>query len=134
MDPRLAKLIRTYQERAAWVVSLFPSAGIAVPTSGSEWAGTRIPQKGRLNADVLYFKHGFGLGVHYPGGVIDFDFGEGGRIDGFNLGRLTGFASNDPYKFGFASDQEMAAAFEEACNQGEVLDLGAVLCFLREER
>ena len=92
MDHRLAKLIADYIASVSEAVKLLESAGFERPKSNTEWACNEIPQIGVLPGGIKYFKHGYGCAVHLDSGGVDFDFGENGEINGFDIWRLSGFA------------------------------------------
>jgi hypothetical protein len=63
---------------------------------------------------VRYFRHGYGCAVELHTGKVDFDFGEKGEIDGFDLWRLSRLADGRLASFGFGSEKELERAFDEA--------------------
>lgn len=92
MNSGLARLIADYQASVREAVALLNKSGIPLPTSNTEWTGVDIPARGVLDGGVSYFKHGYGCAVRLPGGVVDFDFGANGEIDGFDSWRLVSYA------------------------------------------
>jgi hypothetical protein len=119
MDRRLALLIQDYQETVVKAVAVLERAGIPRPASNTEWAGTDLS-----TADVMseyrIFKHGFGCSVKGLGLAVDFDFGNAGQIDGFDIGRLQAFATRRADLFGFASFDEIRRALADATEGGEI--------------
>ena len=65
-------------------------------------------------------KHGYGCLVEGPQGSVDFDFGDNGEIDGIDPGFLTQFVRDRLAEYGFDSEEEVLAAFERACTDGEL--------------
>lgn len=94
MNVNLASLIDAYQSAVRDAVNLMYASGIEAPESNTAWACSGVPQVSELLGGVRYFKHGFGCAVHLPSGTVDFDFGEHGEINGFDLSRLQAFAKN----------------------------------------
>jgi hypothetical protein len=130
MDPRLSKLILDYQGKVAEAVAVLENAGYPRPSSDSAWAGTDGPPHGELTPRYHFFKHGFGCAVHGPGWKLDFDFGEGGQIDGFDPSRLKGFAAGRLDAYGLHSEREIDDLFARARDAGEVVFSGYILSYL----
>ena len=95
-----------------------------------DWIALDIPQIGELNGGVGYFKHGAGCAVQLPDGPVDFDFGSAGEIDGFNAGRLSIFARNQPHDYGFASEKEVTKVFDAEVKSGRIRYSGNVNYYL----
>lgn len=55
-----------------------------------------------------------------PGLAVNFDFGNAGQINGFDIGRLQAFATSRPDVFGFASLDEIRRTLAEATEGGEI--------------
>ncbi len=70
---------------------------------------------------MRYFKHGFGCAVRLPSGVVDFDFGLHGQINGFDLWRLISFAGKNLDQYGFVSEQEIKSSFSSAVESDEII-------------
>lgn len=94
------------------------------------WAALDIPQTGELNGQVRYFKHGFGCAVGLLNGAVDFDFGSAGEIDGFNTGRLAGFAGILLQEYGFSSENELRKVFDAEVKYGRIRYSGYVIYYL----
>jgi hypothetical protein len=119
MDRRLALLIEDYQETVVKAITVLERAGIRRPPSNTQWAGISLPN-GDLLPGYRIFKHGFGCSVKGPGLAVDFDFGNAGQIDGFDIGRLQAFATRRPDLFGVASFDEIRRTLAEATEGGEI--------------
>lgn len=132
MDQRLSQLISDYQAAVREAVDLMVRTGIARPQSNVAWAGTDIRQISDLVGGVRYRKHGYGCAVQLPTGSVDFDFGERGEIDGFDVWRLLGFAGRRLSSYGFAKEDELKDAFETAFANGELLYSGYILYYLKQ--
>lgn len=130
MDPRLSKLITTYQARVAEAVGVLEKAGYPRPSSDSNWAGAEGPPHGELAPGYTFFKHGFGCAVHGPGWKVDFDFGEVGQIDGFDPSKLKGFAAGHLDDYGMRSEQEIDDLFARARDAGELAFSGSILFYV----
>ena len=132
MDLRLRRLVKDYQEAVSAALKLMTQSQISLPTSNVAWACSDLPQVGVLEGDVKYFKHGYGCAVHLPSGVVDFDFGEHGETDGFDLWRLNNFAEDRLLAYGFASESELKACFAGAVEAGAIRYSGYILHYLVE--
>lgn len=130
MDPRFLKLITDYQKRVAEAVAALERAGFSRPRSDAEWAGAEGPKRGESLSGYRFFKHGYGCGVQGPGFTLDFDFGESGQIDGFEVSRLKAFAANRLEDYGLQSPAEVDALFAEARDAGELAFSGYILFYL----
>lgn len=129
MDKRLALLIDDYLASVFAAVKLCEESGIPRPCSNTEWAENGIPQTGILLGGVKYFKHGYGCAVHLQNGGVDFDFGEKGQIDGFNIGRLTGLAGERLRQYGFESEEALRHCFNESIEKGQLVYSGYLLYY-----
>lgn len=130
MEARLAKLIAAYQAAILAAVSLMVSSGIPRPKSNMEWACMDIPQKGTLSSGITYYKHGYGCAVHLPSGIVDFDFGAQGQIDGFDVWRLSVFAGDELSSYGFDSEQQLKDIFKEAVHEGALIHSDYILYYV----
>jgi hypothetical protein len=119
MDQRLALLIRDYQQTVVKAVAVLAQAGIHRPATNTKWAGTDVPT-GDILPGYRIFKHGFGCSVKGPDLAVDFDFGNAGQIDGFDIGRLQAFATRRADLFGFASLDDIRRTLVEATKGGEI--------------
>lgn len=130
MDDRLARLIADYQAAVRTAVALMRDSGVALPDSNMGWALNRMDHRGVLAGGIPYFKHGYGCAVTLPGGVVDFDFGEHGQIDGFDAWRLTGFAGPRLGEYGFADEAALKACFHAEVAAGSLVGSGYILYYL----
>lgn len=120
MDQNLQLLIAAYHATVKRAVILMSRSGIKMPYSSFAWIQADIPSIGMLDGNVPYFKHGAGCEVIFETGPVDFDFGENGEIDGFDLWRLTRFTDRGHLSYGFRSPDEIEQAFNEAAMSGEL--------------
>ena len=92
----LLRLVHDYQATVRAAVALFERhRGLGPPTRPDGWMTSGIPQSGTVDFEgtVRYFLHGYGCAVVWPDGTgVDWDFGDGGEIDGFDPWRLWHFA------------------------------------------
>lgn len=130
MDHRLATLIDDYCASVSSAVKLLAQGGIAHPESNTAWACNDIPQTGVLPGGVKYFKHGYGCAVHLKGSPVDFDFGEKGEINGFDMWRLSSFADERLEQYGFNSEKELEACFKAEVAIGSIVYSGYILHYL----
>lgn len=134
MDEKLQRLIADYQTNVRRAVALMHRSGIKMPYSAFAWVQTDIPHRGILDDGVPYFKHGAGCEVIFETVPVDFDFGENGEIDGFDLWRLTRFAAHGLQDYGFNTPDEVEQAFDAAKTSGELLYSGNCLYYLAKGR
>lgn len=132
MDTRLHKLIVEYLVAVARAVDLLKEGGIAMPETNLAWACNAIPHKGILPGGVPYFKHGYGCGVEFETGLVDFDFGQNGEIDGFDFWRLACFAGDRLNQYAFTSKEDFRTCFESAVDSGAFVSSNYLLHYLRE--
>lgn len=130
MDPRLFKLVRDYQRAVARAVALLNAAGVPRPASNNAWALAQIPPEGDLAEGCHYHKHGYGCAVRAPSWHVDFDFGDTGQIDGFDLWRLQDFADARLAEYGFKSEEELEEAFGAAVAAGDLQYSGYILYYV----
>ena len=105
-------------------------AGIRLPESNTAWACNALEQRGFLPGGAKYFKHGYGCAVHLDNAVVDFDFGDKGQVNGFDVWRLTRFAEGNLPAYGFESVEALKSSFDRAKLDGAILDSGYILHYL----
>jgi hypothetical protein len=116
---------RAAQDRGvAFIVEvLVPAFGVQLPDSPVEWvkisAETGLYNVRRVK-DVEVYAHGFGVELIFDGLTIDFDWGEAGEPDGFDLWRLWNFARLNPCGAPCPEHAEVRAWVEEAAAAGEL--------------
>jgi len=118
MNKQLADLICDYQAKVREALLLMQRSGIRMPSSNWRWIEADIPQKGLLDGNIAYMKHGIGCTVYLPDGEVDFDFGKRGEIDGFDAWRLSLFASEKLPTYGFENQDTLEKCFETAVAEG----------------
>jgi len=85
MKRELRELIEAYCTKASELIPRLSEAlGFKLPITNGEWVGLDISGRGKTDDGLQYFKHGFGVAIHFEGGKIDIDFGEIGGYDGFD--------------------------------------------------
>lgn len=130
MDRNLERLITEFQSRVRDAVALMYRSGIPMPYSSFAWLQAEVPGTGILDGGAKYFKHGAGCEVRFETGAVDFDFGDNGEIDGFDLWRLTNFCRDDLPFFGFDSMEQIEQSFTAALACGELEQSRGGLCYL----
>lgn len=121
MDKKLKRVISDYQASVRSAVELLHRSGIPLPITAGDWVRTNIPYEGELDGGVSYRKHGIGCQVDLPTGAVDFDFGDIGEINGFDLWRLTEFVDGETAKYGFESNDAIKRSFKAAVQSGELI-------------
>lgn len=130
MDRNLDRLITEFQSRVRDAVALMYRSGMPMPRSSFAWLRAEVPGIGILDGGVKYFKHGAGCEVRLETGAVDFDFGDNGEIDGFDLWRLTKFCRESLPCFGFDSEEQIEQSFNAALACGELEQSRGGLCYL----
>jgi hypothetical protein len=88
MIEALIRLIREYQGKVQEAVELFERyKGLQRPHHPLDWKFSGLSQRGYLDSEeqISYFLHGYGCCVNWPSSCVDWDFGEEGQIDGFDV-------------------------------------------------
>lgn len=132
MDSRLHSLIVDYLAAVARAVNLLKEGGIAMPESNLAWACNGLPHKGILPSGVPYFKHGYGCGVEFETGLVDFDFGQSGETNGFDFWRLACFAGDRLSQYTFTSKEDLRECFQSAVESGAFVSSTYMLYYLRK--
>jgi hypothetical protein len=132
MNKRLAQLISDYQISVSTALRLLQKSGIVLPISGRDWAEADIPACGELEGGIAYYKHGYGCAVSLPAGEIDFDFGDRGEIDGFDLWRLNLFAGSKFTEYGFDTKAALEESFNAAVKTGSLVYSGYSLYYVAD--
>ncbi|MBV6826444.1 hypothetical protein [Pseudomonas sp. PD9R] len=130
MDTNLSRVITNYQICVRKAVELMQRSGIPLPSTSLDWIDTDIPNHGKLKGDIPYYKHGHGCTVYSSDGKIDFDFGEDGEIDGFDLWRLSNFAKLRPSEHGHINEKLMEKLFAESVKNGSIIHSGYLLYYI----
>lgn len=107
MDARLRDLIDEYLAAIREALALFRTHRGMDAHSVMNWRSQEgLEQIGHVDPDgtIPYFFHGIGCAVHLPDGAVDWDFGHGGRSDGFDAWRLARFARARSARFGAFTD------------------------------
>lgn len=122
MIERLIQLIHEYQSRVQEAVELFEFyKGLKQPQHPQNCQSSEIPQSGYLDSSeqIYYFIHGYGCCVRLPSGSVDWDFGQEGQIDGFDVWRLYAFVERGTQNFPeFRDKKVLTTVFAEAESKG----------------
>jgi hypothetical protein len=122
MIERLIQLIHEYQSRVQEAVALFEHyKGLSQPQHPLEWQSSGIPRSGYLDPgeQISYFFHGYGCCVHLPSGIVDWDFGREGQINGFDVWRLDEFVKRGTQNFPeFRDEKVLEDVFAKAKSNG----------------
>jgi len=130
MDRNLDRLITEFQSQVRAAVALMYRSGMPMPHSSLAWLRAEVPGIGILDGGIKYFKHGAGCEVRLETGAVDFDFGDNGEIDGFDLWRLTKFCRDFLPCFGFDNAKQIEESFNAALAHGELEQSRGGLCYL----
>jgi hypothetical protein len=81
-----------------------------------------LEKVGVLDGKYKYFFHGVGCKFHFSKkNIIDFDYGEHGRIDGFDEWRLSGFIRTRQKKYPNIREVDIKTWFQEAIEANEIM-------------
>lgn len=85
------------------------------------WQSKEIPRRGEISGGIDYELHGVGCRVYFPKVCVDFDYGPGERIDGFDIWRLYIYACEVPNLHSKYIDQDVLKRdFNEYINLGKI--------------
>ena len=121
----LLTVIREFQSRVAAAAGVFQAHGYEDMLSA--WRSRRLPQVGYIDADRRYHYafHGIGCAFTFPSGeVLDWDFGHGDRIDGFDEWRLQQFLEDRPELQRVLPLSMLRSEFQGAIRAGTIVSPG----------
>ena len=78
------------------------------------------------------FQARYGCAIEGATDSVDFDFGENGEIDGFAASSLWEFAVASKKDYGFASEEEIAAAITRSAAEGALRFSGSILYYVQK--
>lgn len=131
MKNELRELINAYCTKASELIPrLSKSLGFELPITNGAWASLDIPYRGKTSDGLQYFKHGFGVAIHFDDRKIDIDFGDNGEYDGFDADRLFRFATASHFPTPYKNHREVEADIKDAVAQGELRFSGYILYYL----
>ena len=87
----MQNLIRSYQKQVSSVVEALRRE-LGSNDLLADWHSGAIPQSGTLSGGIHFSFHGVGCTATASDYLVNFDFGPGGRHDGFDAWRLWQFA------------------------------------------
>jgi len=128
MCERLVALIerfRAAQDRGVGFIVdvLGPTLGVRLPASPMEWVGI-CGETGLYNVrwinGVEVYSHGYGIELIFGALTIDFDWGEFGEPDGFDVWRLWHFARMNLCNVPCPKHADVKVWVEEAVAAGEL--------------
>ena len=120
---RLLKLVQEYQSKVLEAASLFEKHKGVLPIHLMSWRQCNLPQAAFLDPEnkISYSFHGIGCRDDLPEGEIDWDFGNEGRLDGFDAWRLWRFADEGTESFSeFKNKSLLDKTFAEAISDGMI--------------
>jgi hypothetical protein len=134
VHPPLEALIRRFrraQDRGvAFVIDVLgPAFGVRLPDSGWDWAifcGETGLHNVRETNGVGVYTHGYGIELIFDDVTIDFDWGDAGEPDGFDVWRLYNFARLNPSEVPSPEHDEVRAWVEAAAAAGELFRDGSL--------
>ena len=132
MDDQLRSLINDYQVAVAQAIAVLEDNGICErPLSRTNWVTNGMINKGTLGADGFYQKRGYGCLVDYQGLTIDFEFGEQGEADGFDIPKLNNFLEFNGRKHPLGKNNALSAAFKQAIQEKSIVGADTSLYYLK---
>ena len=129
MRPELRSLIHDYQAKVGDACHLLRQRLELAELDWFSWKPRHIPPKGWLDdaKAISYRFHGIGCCVEFGSVIVDFDFGPGGRRDGFDAWRLSQFARSTPNRSQFDDDESLHRELIQLLNAGELVRDGESL-------
>lgn len=118
-EERLLELVSKYQAAARDAAERL-RVELGVEQLLASWRAGRIERTGRLPSGTEYEFHGSGCWVSAPGALVDFDFGPGERVDGFDVWRLELFAQENHIEVGF----DLRTCFDALLKDGVIENPG----------
>ena len=130
MHATLIELIERFRDAQGQGVAyiadvLGPAYGFRLPSSPVEWVRTCSDTglyRVRQLAEVEIYAHGAGIELTFPNLTIDFDWGEFGEPDGFDVWRLWNFARSNPGEVPYPEYDEVKAWIDDASAAGELTE------------
>jgi hypothetical protein len=128
MQPALLSLIKRFrsaQDRGvAFIVDVLgPTLGVRLPNDPRDWVAI-CGETGLYNArwinGVGVYSHGYGIELVFGGLTIDFDWGEAGEPDGFDVWWLWNFARLNPCPEPCPEHAQVRAWLEDAVAANEL--------------
>lgn len=128
MCPPLVTLIERFREAQDRGVSfivdvLGPTLGVRLPNSPNDWVNI-CGETGLYNVrwinGVEVYSHGYGIELVFGGLTIDFDFGDAGEADGFDVWRLWNFGRLNSCGTSCPEYEQVRAWLEEAAAAREL--------------
>jgi hypothetical protein len=129
MHSALVNLIERFREAqdrgVEFIVGVLgPALGVRLPINPYDWikiCGETGLYNVRWINSVEVYTHGYGIELVIDGLNIDFDWGELGELDGFDVWRLWNFARHNPSLVPCPTYAEVRAWVEEAVASGELV-------------
>lgn len=118
----LREVVRAFQADVQRALSLFREHRNAEGVHA--WRSLGFEQTGHIDTEKRYpyFFHGIGCCVHLDRNAhIDWDFGHGGRANGFDLWRLRKFLEGRPQLQASLPLSELEALFDAAVRNGSIV-------------
>lgn len=124
MRPELRSLILDYQARVAQACRLIRERLGLTIDNPFQCVEPSVPRRGWLDdaQTISYMFHGIGCRVMFGKVEVDFDFGPGGRFDGFDAWRLSLFAKTVRKYSAFADDGRLRPELNTLLAAGELID------------
>ena len=119
MKQRLKQLIAEYVELVQRAHNLF-AGKYSYGNLLVAYREKQIPKSGFLDTEkkIAYNFHGIGCRIDFDGVEINFDFGPGGRHDGFDVWRLYSFAESSDRYSEFGDMETLRGVFEVLIEDG----------------
>ena len=132
MDDRLRSLINDYQVAVSQVVAaLVDHAVCERPLSRTNWVTNGMAIKGSFGNGDSYQKRGYGCLVDYQDLTVDFEFGEEGQSDGFDIPKLQNFLDLNGRKHPLGESADLHAAFKQAIQEKSITGSETTLYYLK---
>ncbi|WP_462265130.1 DUF6896 domain-containing protein [Mucilaginibacter sp.] len=98
------------------------------------WKDGMFPQLGSIGRNKLrYFYHGIGLKVYLQDRAVDFNFGNGNRIDGFDEYRLLGYLESQAEHKGTWTLKGIQGELTKLISEGKLYQLDGDQNYYKQE-
>ena len=135
-------IMRFRADQDSAIAFLHDRLGIVPPSSNLAWARS-LQESGETNARAIFERakalgmyvrpHGFGIEVALPDVTVDFDWGDRGEGDGFDLSRLWGHCRFNRLFLDVLTESLMTKYFQHAVAKGQ-LHKDTHLFYLRSQK
>ncbi|WP_190810514.1 hypothetical protein [Flagellimonas sp. S3867] len=130
----LYAIIDLFNKRRQEVIEILEKQFGTIPKSGlgwSFWSSIHYNKLQSFKDDFKLFPHGYGLTFSNDEFWIDFDFGENGKIKGFDAKRLWVFIEKNNVETDFLSSDEIEKIIKFETKKGKLVLNGDINYYIK---